>query len=1069
MTIDPYELARMCGERPPTPQQAAAAGASLGPCAVIAGAGSGKSETMARRVVWLVANGLVRPERVLGLTFTRKAARELEVKVRASLDRLRALPEFAEPEAAQQVRGDPTVSTYHAYAARIYRMHALRDGAEPGARLVTPAVQWQLAQAVVSGYDGPMDAVEWTPGTVVTAVLELAGEMAEHLVEPDELVAEGERWAALAAAAGGRRPAVVNRLLRTQRVREQLLPLVRGYRAAKHDAGLADHDDQMSAAARLAVRHPAVGRTERALFGAVLLDEYQDTSHSQLTLLRSLFGDGFPVMAVGDPAQSIYSWRGATAGNLRRFSADFPQSDGSLSPQRSLTWSFRNTEHVLDVADAVATPLRGADVLPHLTPAPGLEGDGRVECALLDTVEEEARHVAGRVAGLLDTGDRRPRDIAVLVRKRAQIPRLREMLQRYDVPAEVVGLTGLLSVPAVADVVATLRVLHDPTANADLVRLLTGPRWRLGAYDLVALGRRARQLVRAQDDRTADGPTDPVEDALAELSELDTGSLSDALDDPGPAGAYSDRGHARIHALATELRTLRGRVALPLPELVAEVERAARLDIEVAARPGTDPMAARAELDAFADEAATFARDDERPTLGAFLGYLAAAEEQESGLEIPQVGQSDSVKLMTVHAAKGLEWPVVVIPGLASGARSSVFPARARTSTSWTDNPRLLPFPLRGDAGDLPVLAGVDKQDADRYAAACEERDAAEERRLCYVAVTRAQELLCCTGYHWGDGVTPLGPSAFLEEVRDACRAGAGQVVRWEPAPDGENPLLAADRTADWPVEPDPQRAAEVSAGAALVRDALSDDVPARLSEPAGARAPAGSDTVQDADDPWTGDVELLLAEIAEDGHTGAVPVELPEHLSVSALVSLARDPDRFALDLRRPLPRRPDPHARRGTAFHRWLEARWGQQPLFAPDEEPGVEEPAAADADLAELRERFTASAWAERTPIEVEVAFEMLIEGVLVRGRMDAVFADDGEYDVIDWKTGQPPTGAEADAVAVQLAAYRLAWSRLRAVPLDQVRAGFHYVRADETVRPVDLLDADGLAALVRDAES
>lgn len=1046
----PSDLARMCGALPPTPEQAGVIGAPVAPCVVVAGAGSGKSETMARRVVWLVANGVVRPEHVLGLTFTRKAARELGVKVRGWLDRLRGLPEFGTPAEYERLAGDPTIATYHAYAGRIYRMHALRDGAEPGARLVTPAVQWQLAWGVVARYDGPMDAVEWTPATVTAAVLELAGEMAEHLVSPSDVLFEGERWLDKAAAAPKNRSALVTRLLKNQLVRTQLLPLVEGYRRAKHEAGLLDHDDQMAAAARLAVRHPAVGRTERSLFAACLLDEFQDTSHSQLTLLRALFPDGFPVMAVGDPAQSIYSWRGATAGNLRRFPADFPQADARPAARLDLTWSFRNAERVLGVANRVMEPLGATDVSPRLVPAPVLEEPGRVECALVETIDDEAAWIGSRIAGLLDTGDLHPREIAVLVRKRSQIPRIREALERRDVPVEVVGLTGLLTVPAVADVVSTLRVLHDPTANASLIRLLAGARWRIGARDLVALGRRARHLVRADREEPArTEPPDPFAGVV--MSDLDLGSLADALDDPGPAAAYSVPAYARFLELAAELRVLRERAHLPLPELVAEVERTLRLDIEVAARPGVDPRAARAELDAFAEEAARFSRDDERPTLAAFLAYLDAAEQQESGLEIPQVGDSDSVKVMTVHAAKGLEWPVVCVPGLASGSKASIFPARAQTSTSWTDNARLLPFPLRGDARDLPRLDGVSRDDAQRYATACAERQEAEERRLFYVAVTRAQRLLCCTGYHWGLGITPLGPSAFLTEVREVCAAGAGEVVTWVEAKDGDNPLLEQPLTAPWPMEREPD--GELAAGERLVREA-SATLPMALPT---------------AGDDWATDVELLLAELAQSRRLHEVPVELPDHLSVSALVALARDPDRFALDLRRPVPHRPEPQARRGTAFHRYLETRWGQQRLFGPDDEPGSEDAGGAgDAELAELAERFEASAWADRTPVDVEVPFDMLVEGVLVRGRMDAVFSDgDGGYEVVDWKTGHRPVDAdEARSAAVQLAAYRLAWSRLRDVPIERVHAAFHYVRTDETVRPVDLLDADDLAAMIRD---
>jgi DNA helicase-2/ATP-dependent DNA helicase PcrA len=198
--------------------------------------------------------------------------------------------------------------------------------------------------------------------------------------------------------------------------------------------------------------------------------------------------------------------------------------------------------------------------------------------------------------------------------------------------------------------------------------------------------------------------------------------------------------------------------------------------------------------------------------------------------------------------------------------------------------------------------------------------------------------------------------------------------------------------------------------------------------------------------------------------------VQLPDQLSVSALVTLARDPDELARQIRRPMPQPPAPQARRGTAFHRWLEQHYAAQQLIDPDDllgPAGVDE--EAEADLAFLRELFEAGPWSGRWPHEVEVPFETRIGDRLIRGRIDAVFADAGRggYDLVDWKTGRPPSSAaERRAVSVQLAAYRLAWAELAGVPLEQVRAAFYYVRHDLTISPTDLLDADGLTALIED---
>jgi len=1205
VTYSPAQLAVLLGLPEPTGEQAAVIAAPLEPLAVIAGAGSGKSETMAARLVWLVANGMVTPERVLGLTFTRKAAAELGQRVRARLTGLRRAglaigrtepagpaqlprpaappgdgrPRGGPPAADEALDGEPVVSTYHAYAARLVADHALREALEPSLRLITPAVAWQIAARVVASYGGPMDAVDRAPQWVTAAVLDLAAELAEHLRTPGDVQRAGQWLDAACQALRGKVPARVRRIAACQRTREQLLPMVAAYAQAKAAREVIDYGDQVALAARIATRHPQVGAIERARYQVVLLDEYQDTSHAQLVLLQALFGGGHPVTAVGDPCQSIYGWRGASAGNLRRFVADFPvvsgravsgravsggAAGGSVTAGRAagrggtsaggrgrtrpaqvrqLSTSFRNTERVLDAAAALQEGLRAeAPQVPRLVPPPRRAGRGRVACALLETAADEAAWVASQIEGLLDLPagtapdggpwpdpghvDLRAADIAVLCRKRSQFPALRAAIEARGIGVEVVGLGGLLTVPEVADVVATLRVLHDPTASASLARLLTGPRWRIGPRDLVALGRRARALARERRAPRAAGPApagpapagpapaaddDALAQAVTDLT-AEQGSLVEALDDLGPAAAYSAPGFARFSVLAAELRALRAHTGRPLPDLVGEVERVLGLDIEVAAQPWRDPAAARADMDAFVDAAATFADDQEEPTLGAFLAYLTAAEAEEFGLESGRPSGTNAVTLTTVHAAKGLQWAAVVVPGLSAGAKSQVFPARPVASPRWTQNPRLLPFGLRGDAGDLPALPDLTAESLDAFDGACAARELAEERRLAYVAVTRAAFWVACTGYWWGEGISPLGPSLFLDEIRAACQAGAGSVDQWAPPPeeDATNPALAEPEPVRWPLTPAGSRYEAVREAAELVGRAratlaagavldgsLADGglgtgelgtgelaygglaaggLPGPAAGPGapaqGAGAAAGLLGEHDLllAQAWERDTAILLAERAERRSYAAAAVSLPGRLSVSSLVTIAADPAELARQIRRPMPRPPAPQARRGTSFHRWLEERFGQQRLIdAADLLGAADEPADdGDAgDLALLRTRFEAGEWGGRWPLEVEVPFETLIAGRAVRGRIDAVFGDaaGGGYDVVDWKTGQPPaTDEDRQAAAVQLAAYRLAWAGLARVPLGQVRAAFYYVREDLTLRPADLLDEAGLAALI-----
>ncbi|TCB97643.1 ATP-dependent helicase [Micromonospora zingiberis] len=1087
----PVELAKLLRLPAPTREQAAIIAAPVEPLLVVAGAGSGKTETMAARVVWLVANSYVRPEQVLGLTFTRKAAGELAHRVRTRLDQLvRRLGRRGRDPLDDPLAGEPTVATYHSYAGRIVTEHGLRAGYEPSTRLLTEASRWQLVDLIVRNYDGDMAEVDRMPSTVTDAVLALAGELDEHLVEPDELAAWTGRFFADVQSRPGRVYADVRKALALQQTRLKLLPLVRAYARRKDDFEAMDFADQLARAARVARDHPGVGEIERGRYRVVLLDEYQDTSHAQVVLLRALFGGGHPVTAVGDPCQSIYGWRGASAGTLDRFPTEFARAGGEPARVLGLTTSWRNRPEILAVANALATPLRAAgarvpelhaalsvdDPIAHRSPR-GVAA-GTVHCALLSTYADEADWIADSLLAAWQGAARMPGVLpeqipvtarpttAVLVRLRSQIPALAAALRERGLPVEVVGLGGLLDTPEVRDVVCTLRVLADPTDGAALLRLLTGARWRIGPRDLVALHRRARAIATARRQLADDGDPEIVPDRL------DEATLVEALADLGPAQAYSAEGYARLRAYARELGLLRYRLDQSLPELIADIERTTGLDVEVAVRAGGDGAGdaglARGHLDALGDVAARFSGETPGATLAGFLAYLAAAEDEERGLAPGEVEVVEgAVQILTAHAAKGLEWDVVSVAGLSSG----VWPGPVRNSDHWLGGLGVLPFPLRGDADGLPELdlaEAADQRAVARTMAdftdAWRAHDEREERRLAYVAVTRPRRLLLCSGHWWGEGTKrPRGPSALLREVHDACLdAGAGHLVdEWapEPAPDAANPTTEVVLRAEWPADPLGVRRPVLAEAAALVRRFLTDG-----GDAAGPDDPAAVDPEVAR---WRREADLLLAERAELSRlSGPIDVALPAHLSVTQLVTLRRDPAALARTLRRPLPAEPNPYARRGTAFHAWLEQRFGADRLLDTDELPGAADAdAAPDEALAELQRRFLASEWADRTPVEVEVPFATVIGGVVVRGRMDAVFRRPGDrFDVVDWKTGARPTGAPAEVAAVQLAVYRLAWAELAGVPVDRVGAAFHYVREGATVRPADLLDLDGLTALI-----
>ncbi|WP_046300044.1 ATP-dependent DNA helicase [Mycobacterium sp. UM_Kg27] len=1084
---DPAELADALGLHQPTDEQAAVIAAPPGPLVVIAGAGAGKTETMAARVVWLVANGYAEPGQVLGLTFTRKAAGQLLRRVRSRLARLAGAGLMtAEPNRSGSNGIDgapattPVVSTYHAFAGALLREHGLLLGIEPDTRLLTETGLWQLAFDVVSGYPGELHT-DRDPAAVTAMVVRLAGQLAEHLVDTDALRhthLELERLVHTLPP-GPRQRAEPNQLLLkmldTQTERAELVPLIEALHQRMRTERAMDFGAQMATAARLAQSNEAVGARLRATYRVVLLDEYQDTGHAQRIALSSLFGggadDGLALTAVGDPIQSIYGWRGASATNLPRFATDFPLSDGSPAPTLELRTSWRNPPEVLHLANEISAEARQRSVaVQPLRPRPAAP-PGDVRVALLPDVVTEDEWVAEELQRRYRQAEAdgvAPPTTAVLVRRNADAAPLAEAIRARGLPVEVVGLAGLLSVPEVADLVAVLRLLQEPTAGAAAMRVLTGPRWRLGAADLAALWRRAAELARP------DQPSAPV--SAAEIAatagpDSETPCLADALADPGPAERYSAVGYRRILAVAEELTLLRGHLWHPLPDLVAEVRRVLGLDCEMlAAQPVVATAVGNEQLDAFADVVAGYAEGaGARAALPGLLGYLDAAAAVENGLAPAALAvAADRVQILTVHAAKGLEWQVVAIPHLVA----RVFPSTASRRT-WLSDVGELPPLLRGDRADLgdhgvPLLdtdaVTNRKQLSDtisEHQRRLDQRRVDEERRLLYVAVTRAEDTLLISGHHWGHGeAKPRGPSDFLAEIKAVIDSAAdegtpcGVVEHWVPAPAGgeKNPLSDTATEGVWPADPLGGRRGDVERGAALVVAEL------QAGEP---------QTGQPSASAWAADVDALLAEraTAATQQTRA----LPNQLSVSGLVELSRDPAGAGQRLSRRLPARPDPHALLGNAFHDWVQRLYGAERLFELEDLPGAADADTARADaqeLARLQAAFLESPWAARTPTAVEVPFEMAIGSRVVRGRIDAVFAErDGSVTVVDWKTGAPPDGPEARRhAAVQLGVYRLAWAALTGCLPAQVHAAFHYVRSGTTVVAEELPELADLAALL-----
>lgn len=1012
---------------PFTPEQLAAITSGLdAPGAIIAGAGSGKTAVMAARVVWLVGHEGVPPERILGLTFTRKAAAELGGRIRGSLQSL-----------GVDLDGEPTSSTYHAFAGRLITEHGLRLGVEPDLRVVTNASRFQRFARAIESYTGELELITTYVPWLVEHAIKLDAELAEHLVTTDALREHDARIMACADHALSAAK-VVSAAADTARKRTELSRLVDAYRAAKRADGVMDFSDQMAFGARLADL-PQVRAALREEFDVVLLDEYQDTSVAQRDMLVGLFG-GLPVTAVGDPAQGIYGWRGAATGNLEDFLEDFrtPRAPGT---RFTLRQTRRCRPEIIAAANDIVSDFhvaQAAAVVEPLTSAK--EPGGSVEVALYTSVSDEVAAVVDAIGAIRDAGEVPLRRVAILVRVAKENGEIVKALRDAHIPFEIVGLQGLLAQPEVVDVVSLLQVVDDATANPAVLRLLAGDRWLIGPRDLALLGGRASWLSRShRGQQEADsGLAAALTKAVEGTDPAEVVSLGDALDDPGDQ-AYSPEARDRFAELAQIIGALRRHAGDPLVDLVRRAVRALDLDIELEAG---DVEGASDNLALFIDAVAEYAESDRFASLAGFLAYLAAEERFSFGMEVSTPSEAESVKLLTIHKAKGLEWHTVFVPLMSA----SVFPA-GQGRPNWLSVQNVLPTALRGDRANLPQLADdpADWTDisAKAHNLAVKELALMEERRLAYVAYTRAEERLVLSGHWWGrTQVNPRGPSEFLVRTRGWLEASGGRVAAWapEPEPGAVNPHRAQRSNEAWPP----------AVPALARRHALADAVRLRLDGGAAQLGVPADPAVAARLDEIESDLEVLLAEAAA-AEAQQRSVDLPATVSTTSVLALSKDPTAFARAIARPMPRQPSTAARFGTRFHAWVEAHFGHQGvLLDPEDLPGRgDTDIDSDDELREVIERFRAGPYGDRVPVAIEAPFSLVLAGHQVVGQIDAVFETADGYEVVDWKTNRT-----ADADPLQLAIYRLAWAELVGLDPARVAAAFYYVRLGQVTKFADL---------------
>ena len=691
---DPAELIRGLN-----PAQEAAVTHAGAPLLIIAGAGSGKTRVLTHRIAHLIATGRARPGEILAITFTNKAAAEMRERVTALVG-----------PAGERM----WVSTFHSACVRILRREHEAAGLRSTFSIYDAADSTRLITLIVRELG--IDPKRFTPKTFAHRISDLKNE----LITPAQFA---------------------ERAVTSNPLERHLAEVYRTYAQRLSAANALDFDDIIMRTVALLQTRPAVAEMYRRRFRHILVDEYQDTNHAQYVLVRELVGgpgtsgagSALPpgeLTVVGDSDQSIYAFRGATIRNIEEFEEDYPAARTILLEQ-----NYRSTQNILSAANAVISRNSGRREKNLWTAA----GDGApITGYVADSEHDEARWISQEVDRLADEHGVRPRDVAVFYRTNAQSRALEEAFMRAGQPYKVIGGTRFYDRREIKDAIAYLRAVDNPDDDVNLRRILNVPKRGLGDKAEGALAEHAARYSVSFGQAVADAAGAPRE-AQTDGTENTDGQApsTTGTDEPPEVEGLTTRARNQVRGFHELLTTLRHMVTAG--DGVADVLDSA-LDASgylAELRASDDPQDATrvenlAELHSVASDFqaanpdGTLADFLERVSLVADSDQLppSADLEDEDARQAEEQGQ---ITLMTVHTAKGLEFPVVFVTGMEDGT-----------------------FP--------------------HSRSLAEETELAEERRLAYVALTRARERLYLTRAAvrsaWG-AANAMPASRFLDDVPD--------------------------------------------------------------------------------------------------------------------------------------------------------------------------------------------------------------------------------------------------------------------------------------------------------------
>ena len=681
------------------PQQRAAVLHVGRPLLIVAGAGSGKTAVLTRRIAHLIGARGVHPGQILAITFTNKAAAEMRERV-ASL---------VGPTAQRM-----WVATFHSTCVRILRMqHALVPGLNSNFSIYDADDSRRLLSMIARDMD--LDVKKFTGRVLSNRISNLKNE----LIGPDQAASDAETT---------RNPfdEVVARVFREYQVRLRA-------------ANALDFDDLIGETVRIFREHPDVAEYYRRRFRHVLVDEYQDTNHAQYALVSALVGKPggevppSELCVVGDSDQSIYAFRGATIRNIEEFEEDYPDAESILLEQ-----NYRSTQTILSAANALIARNENRREKKLWTDL----GEGeQIKGYVADNEHDEARFIANEIDDLVDRGEATYSDIAVFYRTNNSSRPLEDVFVRMGLPYTVVGGTRFYERREVRDIVAYLRVVANPDDDVSMRRIINTPRRGIGdkAQSHVALhaedtgtsfgaalraaARGEVPMVAARSRNSMKGFAELLDGIAADMESGDIGDIGDLVE------AVLDRTGYR----AELERSSDPQDATRLDNLNELVSVAREFSAEAALREGMEPLDDADGADAATDDG----MDDGQPEPGSLQAFLERVSLVADADQIPD-DERGVVTLMTLHTAKGLEFPVVFVTG-------------------WED-------------GQFPHLRAMG-----------DPKELAEERRLAYVGLTRARKRLYIsraqTRSSWGSPQNNP-PSRFLGEIPD-------ELVEWlreEPA-----------------------------------------------------------------------------------------------------------------------------------------------------------------------------------------------------------------------------------------------------------------------------------------------